>query len=129
VAEDLDQAVTTERQDIAEQPIHHHAERPDIAARVHQVRRRDLLGRHVAGRAQAVLRPGDAQRRAAQLLGEPEVEHLDGVLGGAARPQEQVLRLEIAMHDAQTMRFSQGLADLQDVAERRLYAERAFSLE
>jgi hypothetical protein len=60
-----------------------------------------------------VLRPGDGQRaRRAELLGQTEVQHLDDVFARAARPEKQVLRLDVSVNDAERVRLGERLAHL-----------------
>ena len=72
----------------------------------------DLLGRHVEGRAD-----DDAVRARPPLIaapqrGQAEVEDLDEVATVARGGDEDVLRLEIAVHDPLVVRLGEGVADL-----------------
>ncbi|MDA0160546.1 hypothetical protein OM076_09745 [Solirubrobacter ginsenosidimutans] len=73
----------------------------DHAERVQVGLRRDLgpdrlIRGHVGGRADHEPGLGEVLADAPERLGDPEVRDLDAAVGG----DEQVLRLEIAMHDA-----------------------------
>ena len=77
------------------------ADRVDVAARIRRLALA-LLGRHVLRRSEH--RAGARQHQALfeiaeQDLRHPEVEHLDDLAVGMIR-EHQVVRLEIAMHDA-----------------------------
>src|SRR5687767_11028543 len=112
----LHQAASVEGQGVGEQPVKHDAERPDVRSRIGQLWRGDLLRRHVARRAEAILWPRNAERLGrAQLFGEAEVEHLHAVAGRTPGPQKQVLWLDIPVNDAQGVRFSERLANLEHV--------------
>ena len=96
-----------ERHATGQAAIDHRAERVHVRAMIDRLAA-GLLGRHVRGRADhATLgqRPG----RVGELR-DPEVEHLpDAVVG-----EEQVVGLEIAMHDARGTRELEHAADLLD---------------
>ena len=83
----------------------------------------NLLRRHVAGRSEHRARRSAglgvrlhrgpvAQRRT--VRGEPEIEHFDL----RTRRNKDVLRLQIAMHDAARVRRVERPADLPGVLER-----------
>ena len=71
-----------------------------------------LLGRHVLRRAGHVQVVG--QPRAPAGLRDAEVEDLHEVLYAVRRQQHDVVRLEVAVHDAAGVRRRQGLGDLGD---------------
>ncbi|HEY8429920.1 MAG TPA: hypothetical protein VIL20_16170, partial [Sandaracinaceae bacterium] len=88
----------------------------DVAAGVDGAAR-ELLGAHVPRRAD----DGAAQRELRRvagplLLGDPEVAHFDEVGLVAARGEQDVVGLEIAVHDAARVRFAQRTRDLRDDA-------------
>jgi hypothetical protein len=72
-----------------------------------------LLGRHVRGGADARSRSRDAGAEsladAFRQLRDAEVDDLRAAVGG----DHDVVRLEIAMHDAGVVRFRQSLGDLR----------------
>ena len=90
-----------ERQLPRDELVQHDADRIDVAAVVDRLARR-LLGRGVGRRAHE--RPLDRRRAgadvAAQRLDQPEVEQLHEVTVAAALDEEDVLGLEIAVHEA-----------------------------
>ena len=105
------------------------AEGEDVGARVDEIADR-LFRRHVArgadGRAGAGQRHaggGALGRRVVRLadLGDPEIQHLHQVVVG----DHDVARLQIAMHDAGTMRAPHGLRNLGGVAHDLVDAEGA----
>jgi len=102
--------------------VEHAAEREQIGALVHLLAAY-LLRRHVAGRAEDLTRHGHrrrhrraANRRPRELgqLGKAEVEHL----GMAVLGDEEVLGLEVAVHDPRPVRGLERLADLDGQGER-----------
>ena len=102
-----------EGQAAAQRLVHHHAEGVEIRARVH-LATRGLLRRHVERRAEDCALAGQAIRRLGQRgreLRDPEVEDLHQRAVFAAGDQEDVLGLEIPMHDAR------GVGDLETVAD------------
>ncbi len=93
------------------------AERPEIGARIRTLAF-ELLRRHVRdgadhrplgaqGRCSGRRRAVEFGLRAAELLGETEVEHLGAVLG-----EHDVAGLEVAVDDRTTVRRLHGLGDL-----------------
>ena len=115
----------------AEDEVESDPDRPDVGPVVDLAR--ELLGRHVAGRAEEVgLRRerrdlGADERPARNGLGQAEVQHLHDVLAAAHLCQEQVRRLDVAMDDACLVRLGERIASLEDVAERLLDGERALA--
>src|SRR6478752_2391590 len=112
----------------AEQLVQDRSERPDVGARI-DLERAHLLGRHVIRRADGVARArldrAWAQPwRDAGILRDAEIEHFDDRAfwrDGA----EQILGLQIAMHDAERVRFEQAVASLQHVIDGFLHWQRA----
>jgi hypothetical protein len=85
----------------------------------------DLLGRHIRGRAErAAAVSGGASDTPAVGLGDPEIEHLHGPRLGA----EDVLRFDVAMHDAQALGRGQTTRGLIGDPERLLDGELAARL-
>ena len=105
-----------------------HAERVQIAGR-QRGPRQHRLGRHVARRPHDHAALRGVRALLAERLREPEVEHLDVVATRALVEHDQVLELEIAMHDVQRVRRIQRVADLhpdvRDAGDRK----RALALE
>ena len=69
---------------------------------------RPCSGRHVVRRAADDAGRGDGLPRSLDDLGEPEVHHLDEVAARAQRLEDDVLRLEVAVHDAEVVRLGQA---------------------
>ncbi len=95
---------------MCQQLVEHHAERPHIGAGVHRAGVADLLGRHVARRAERDVGAGLTLPRIHEELGDPEVRHL-----GQRAPDvgdEHVVGLEIAVHGPARMSERHGLRDL-----------------
>ena len=117
-----------ERPALREQLEEHDAERPDVGARVDVPRRAHLLGRHVERRAEHRARsrePGHFAARSPRIgLRHAEVEHLDLRRAADGAREKQVLRLEIAVHDARGVRLGDGLARLQDPVGGRVDRQR-----
>ncbi len=86
----------------------------------------DLLGRHVERRAhhRAGLRVDVARVR--EQLGDAEVEHLHEIRIAAARDEENIVGLEIAMDDAASVRraerFANAPSDVRGARDRRSLA-------
>ena len=89
-----------------------------------------LFGRHVGRRPEdhAALRRGGAQRRCisgvrdrASHLGQPEVQDL----GVAARADEDVCGLDIAVNDARAVRGIQRIGDLDAKGQHRVHLQPA----
>jgi hypothetical protein len=141
--EDVHARRALERDLPREHLVHDDAERVDVRALV-DVAALDLLGRHVlrgaheeSGLRELLLGP------LAQVLHEPEVEHLHEVLvllghrGDGPRciartlvrtGEEDVGRLEVAMDDAELVRLAKGPADLRcDAAGAHLVHDAAFA--
>ena len=92
--------------------IHQRAERIDVRARV-ELLGANLLGRHVERRADERAARGHlVELLGVAQLGQAEVEHLDHVVPVARARHQQVLRLQIAMHDARLVRLRQRVAHL-----------------
>ena len=116
------------RQLAREQLVKNHAERVDVRAMIRLRGVRRLLRRHVSRRAQhAVLREarrirhgnsGSGIEAGAHDARDAEVRDLHT----ACLIQQQVLRLDVAMHDAVVMRELQRLADRRHNGQRLLAA-------
>ena len=117
-------------------PGHHSkqqpAERIEIGARIDRLAAH-LLGRHVIRRAHQRAIGGLHQRRGAlgrvEDLGEAEIEHLDVLIAAGSAGDEDVLRLEIAVHDPDAVRFAEAGADLVGDEQRPARREAAFVFE
>ena len=64
------------------------------------------------------------RRRSVERLRDPEVEHLHAGRAVGAAGEEQVRRLEVAVHDAGRVRLGDGLARLEHVVDRLLERQR-----
>ena len=120
-----------ERRAPHEHLVDNRAERPDVGAGVDLGRREDLLGRHVLRRAE-----DDARLRCPRrsVLGDvplrdPEVEDLDEVRAVGAPGDEEVRRLEVAMHDAARVRLGDALAGLHGVVDGHVRGQRGHGRE
>ena len=93
-----------------------------------------MFGRHVGSRADDHAYPADRVQRGALRvleelagrgfvghLGQPEIQHLHR----AVRPQDDVARLQIAVHDALLVGVFQRLGDLPGDLERLIQRYRA----
>ncbi len=101
--------------------VEHDAGGVDVGARV-ELLAADLLRAHVIGRAADGAARGQVRVALAAQLGDAEVEHLDVLFAGAQRLDEDVLRLEVAVHDAGGVRLierRQRLAEQVHQARRR----------
>jgi hypothetical protein len=87
----------------SERFVEDHPQGVDVRAAVDVTIARELLWRHVAGRAEDL--PRLRERLASVDLRDPEVEqlHLHGV-GALLRDEEDVVRLEVAVDHAGAMR-------------------------
>ena len=93
------------------------AERVEIALRGRLFAAR-LLGRHVLRRSEDGPLRGEA--RVHREVGEPEVEDLDEVLPPAARAEEDVVALQVAVNDAEVVRAGErGAHLLEDIDAAR----------
>ena len=111
----LAQAASAEGQASGEQPVADDAQRVHVHARV-RGGGHPLLGRHVRGRAQDNARGNLVLREArGQDAGHAEVEHLHLPLAVLVAREEEVVRLEIAVHHAAVMR---GLEPLEHLDEQ-----------
>ena len=90
----------------------------------------NLLGSHVIGRAEDLTAGADpgAVRPFSQLR-EPEIQHLDVLCAVAAVDHHQVLRLEIAMHDARVVRLGQARTNLDEQPGRAREGPRPVSAQ
>ncbi|MFM2417005.1 MAG: hypothetical protein RL385_1728 [Pseudomonadota bacterium] len=82
-------------------------QRPDVCATVQVLVGTELLGRHVQRRSHKGRRARElAPRTVVGLqLGNAEIEHLEQWSAALTAGKEEVLRLEIPVHDAQAMGF------------------------
>ena len=102
------------------QRVHEHAaERVDVGARVDALAA-DLLRRDEAERSDPAARAADPTRRGL-ALGQPEVGQVRVVLGA----EQDVRRLDVAMHEPVRMCGIQRAADLRDDLRRARRLERA----
>ena len=108
----LRRALGLERQPAGEQLEQDDAHGVEVAAAVDRIAAA-LLGRHVVGRAAHDARAGDVGRRGVGLqLGQAEVDHLDEVAAAAQRLEDDVLGLQIAVHDLEVVRFAERVQHL-----------------
>jgi hypothetical protein len=111
--------VAAERQLAGEHLEEEDAERIEVALRRRLLAPR-LLRRHVFGGAEDGALRGES--RVHRQVGEPEVEDLDEVLPAAARREEDVVALQIAVHHAEVVgareRGAHLLEDVDAAAER-----------
>ena len=91
--------------------VQHTAQRPQVGAGIRALAVQ-LLRSHVRGRAERDLRRVRVRARSALAqLGDAKVQDLDAVRG-----DEQILGLQVAVHDAQCVGRAETAADLQRVA-------------
>ncbi len=106
--EDGHDVLAAEGRDAGEALEEHAPERKDVRASVERGPAARLLGRHVAGRPDE-----HSSGREVQCLshhpGDAEIEHLDAA--DVAADQEEVGRLEIAMHDPLRVHRGEDLGD------------------
>jgi hypothetical protein len=92
-----------------------------------------LLGRHVKRRPHdgTCLRQHTLHRNAFRTdgLGDSEVEHFDEWLAVASAREEQIRRLEVAVHDARGMSLGDGVACLQQVIDGHWNRKRTLGLD
>ena len=123
--DDLDLVLRLERPPARQHLVEDHAGGVDVGAGVDRLAER-LLGREVLGRAEDDA--GLGQRLPAALglghLGDAEVEDLDHVALAVALDQHDVLRLEIAVHDAGRVRVVEPAEDLALDRQRALDGHR-----
>jgi hypothetical protein len=128
LGEHADRVLGGEHLRAGEHVVHERAHRIEIAARVDLVAA-DLLRRHEVRRADDLGALGDRGRRLILLwraeLGEAEVEHLREVAAVGRARDQHVLRLEIAVHDAEVVRFGERAADLVEQRRRARPRQRA----
>ena len=108
---------------------HDEAERVEVRLRPHR-RAADLLGRHVARRADdlPVVRDAGLLLLLACRLdppGDPEVEHLHEIGLAGVVDEQHVRRLDVAMHDAERVRLHERLQHLRRDASHAKRRERA----
>jgi hypothetical protein len=104
--------VSAERRSTLQKLVKHHAQRPDVAAVIDVARRAHLLGRHVRWSAHHGLGRGKLAVHRRKLR-DSEVEDLEQQRSIGTSRDEEVGRLDVAMHDAERVRLGQGLACLQ----------------
>ncbi len=93
-------------------------ERPDVGPMIDGRGRAELLGRHVTGGPHDAPRGDVGAARPAERgreLRDAEVEDLDRLPPRRAIDEEEVLRFDVAVHDAARMGLGQPLARLDDV--------------
>jgi hypothetical protein len=124
--QDLDGVAAVEGRPAREHLEQHGARGEEVAPRVEAVAGH-LLRRHVARRAHQHARAGQLAGRAGggQKLRDdrprqPEVEQLDAV-----RRQEDVRRLQVAVHDAARVQGRKRLEDLERDGQRLRHAQRS----
>ena len=105
---DTDRGFAPERKVADHHAVQRGPERIDVAAGVHVEQALGLLRRHVRRRAHGETGHGQAVVARLDLLGDPEV----GELGHPAARQEDILGLDIAMHDPHLMRFPKSLRNV-----------------
>jgi hypothetical protein len=93
--------------------VHHDAERVQIHAAIDVLLPAQLLRRHVVGRAERAAALGDRLGRRADRLGDAEVDQLHHVLVVGHVGQEDVLRLEVAVHDTARVGVGEGLEHVE----------------
>ena len=135
LVERIEHVLAGERAAPGDHLVEHAAEREHVGA-VIDLFAFDLLGRHVTGRTHHLAGYRAHHRRRARVgapansgklgqLGDAEVEHLAVTVGG----NEDVGRLQIAMHDTHAVRRPQRLDNLDREIERHLGGHRSFSVE
>ena len=113
--DDLDARLSGEHVLAGDEGVGHRPDRVHVAARAHVRSTAHALGRHVVRGADDV-----SHRRhggivlGAELLDEPEVEHLHDVVDASALAQHHVRRLHVAMDEPDPMRLGERRADLLD---------------
>ena len=106
-----------------------HTDGEDIAARVDPCRLSlSLLRGHVLRRTDQGLGSGD-DGPGPEHLGDAEVQHLDEVVTTETLAEEDVLRLEIAVHDSPAVGCSERRNHLGDDPERLVHVEPANLLQ
>ena len=119
-----------ERAPAREHLVQHQAERKDVGSGVERIAE-GLLGRHIQHRAHGgarvgqdagvlAFRPGYGARRLGRHRRQTEVEQLRV----AARRDEDVRRLHVAMDDAGAVRGAERVGDLHAHADNRLHRQR-----
>ena len=107
---DLDRCVARERDVAGEHLVQHDAERVEIGARI-DGGAAGLLGREVLRRADDRSRLGHLRRTRAR---DPEVGHLEAAVGA----DDDVVRLDVAVHDPVAVRERECAQDLARVLDR-----------
>ena len=101
------------------------AERPDVRAEVDVLQAAHLLGRHVERRAHHRVGRGQVRRVLVDGLRDAEVEDLHARRAVGRLGDEEVLRLEVAMDDAELVRLADRLARLEEVVDGLVDRQRA----
>jgi hypothetical protein len=106
-----------ERREAGEAAVDDAADGVDVGAPV-DLLAADLLRRHVErGAEQRAVAGGVQSGLVVADLGQAEVDDLDEVGVAGAGDEQDVLRLEVAVHDAHRVGFGEGVADLRGDAE------------
>ena len=107
-----------ERRVTGEHFVSHHAHGVEIRARIDERIAHQLLGRHVARRADG---QSDLRERSRRVSTRRLLDHAHDAEVGENRMsvlQEDVVGLEIAMHDAECVREGERVDDLAQALER-----------
>ncbi len=123
------ECLAPERHPPGEHPVSDDADRPEIRAEVDVLGTEELLRAHVVRRADHAAGRGQAEALVVlTLLGDPEVEHLHEGLAVDV-DQEHVVRLDVAVDDAEAVRLAERARRLDEDLGRVLQAERADALD
>ncbi len=118
-----------ERERAAQELVQHDPERPDVRAGVDVARIPDLLGGHVRGRAEQGVRPRQRIERVVGELRDAEIDHARAPSSVGQRGQEEVRRLQIAVHDPARVRLRDPVRGLEQVADGLVGRERPAGAE
>jgi hypothetical protein len=134
LAADLDDRLAAEHRRAREQVVRDRAEGVQVGAGVDRLGRDDGLGGHVLRRAGQRERAGELDVSIdLELLHEAEVEQLHDVALAALRAEHDVRRLDVAVDEADRVRFGQRSArhrqDADDARGRLCSADRDDALE
>ena len=111
---DHDRRAVVERQPPGRHLIRDETDRVEVGPGSH-LARRDLLGRHVRGGAEAIAGPG--QRRAPRSIESPRDAEI-GDLHASVRAHQDVLGLDVAMHEALLVRIAEPREHALEHAEQ-----------